>query len=104
MCRTFENLVKNCVEAQPDGGFLRISLHLLQQTEVCRIEIENGGFVLNQEESKLLFEPYFTSKSKGTGLGLVISKKIIEAHKGELEWDADYTKQTVQFVISLPLV
>ncbi len=98
----FENLVKNSVEAQPDGGFIDISIHLADDTTVCLVEIVNGGFLLSQDKSGLLFEPYFTSKSRGTGLGLVISNKIVRAHGGQLDWDADYNKQTVHFVVSLP--
>ena len=98
----FENLVKNSVEAQTHGGFLKISIHSLEQEGQCRVEIVNGGFSLTREESRLLFEPYFTSKSKGTGLGLVISNRIVQAHKGQLEWDADFKKERIRFLISLP--
>lgn len=98
----FENLVKNSVEAQSHGGFLKISIHSLEKKGECRVEIVNGGFSLSREESKLLFEPYFTSKTKGTGLGLVISKRIIKAHNGQLQWDADFKKETVRFLITLP--
>jgi two-component system, NtrC family, sensor histidine kinase HydH len=98
----FENLVKNSVEAQPNGGFLNISIQSLAQEGKCRVKIMNGGFSLSREESRLLFEPYFTSKSKGTGLGLVISNRIVRAHNGQLEWDADFKKETIRFLISLP--
>lgn len=97
----FENLLKNSVEAQPHGGFIKISVKGLEKE--CRVEMSNGGFSLSREDSKLLFEPYFTSKSKGTGLGLVIIKKIVEAHRGELDWQADFEKQHISFLISLPM-
>ncbi len=99
----FENLLKNSVEAQPDGGFLKIFVKPLEQRNMCRVEIANGGFTLSREESKLLFEPYFTSKSKGTGLGLVISNKIVEAHNGDLDWDIDFDGQQICFLITLPM-
>ena len=99
----FENLVKNSVEAQPTGGFLRILLDIPEEEKMCQLEIVNGGFLLNSKESKLLFEPYFTSKSKGTGLGLVISDKIVQAHKGALQWNADYEKETICFTVNLPI-
>lgn len=99
----FENLVKNSVEAQAQGGFLKINIALSKKKGMCQIELTNGGFVLNRKESKLLFEPYFTSKSKGTGLGLVISNKIVLAHGGQLDWEADYTMKSIQFIINLPV-
>jgi signal transduction histidine kinase len=97
----FENLLKNSVEAQADGGFIRIVMKRLEKS--CCVEIENGGFTLSPEESRLLFEPYFTRKSKGTGLGLVISKKIVLAHKGKLEWQGDFSGKRIKFLITLPL-
>jgi two-component system, NtrC family, sensor histidine kinase HydH len=97
----FENLLKNSVEAQLQGGFLKIAIGQFEKQ--CRVEIENGGFSLSREESKLLFEPYFTRKSKGTGLGLVISRKIVQAHRGQLTWYADYDKKRIHFLITLPV-
>jgi len=97
----FENLLKNSVEAQPNGGFIRIVMKRLAKS--CCVEIENGGFTLSPEESRLLFEPYFTRKSKGTGLGLVISKKIVLAHKGKLEWQGDFVGKRIKILIMLPL-
>ena len=97
----FENLLKNSVEAQPQGGFLNIAIG--QSGKQCRVEIENGGFLLSREESKLLFEPYFTRKTKGTGLGLVISRKIVLALNGQLDWYADYEQKRIRFLISLPM-
>ncbi len=99
----FENLVKNSVEAQVNGGFLKIDIALSEKKGMCQIELTNGGFTLNREESKLLFEPYFTSKNKGTGLGLVISRKIVQAHGGQLSWNADYAMNTIRFIITLPV-
>lgn len=99
----FENLIKNSAEAQGSGGFLSVSLKCLDSERLCRVEISNGGFLLTEEESKLLFEPYFTSKSKGTGLGLVISNRIVQAHDGTLEWEPDFKAKTIRFVVSLPL-
>jgi two-component system, NtrC family, sensor histidine kinase HydH len=97
----FENLLKNSVEAQQLGGFLTISVAQVEGN--CHIEISNGGFSLSREESKLLFEPYFTRKSKGTGLGLVISRKIVQAHNGRLDWHGEFEKERIHFLITLPM-
>ncbi|WP_457576795.1 sensor histidine kinase [Desulfomarina sp.] len=96
----FENLLKNSIEAQQHGGY--INIRGLRTGKHCRLELSNGGFCLTRKESSLLFEPYFTSKSKGTGLGLVISKKIIEAHGGKLDWNIDFDRSEICFVVQLP--
>ena len=97
-----ENLVKNSVEAQPDGGFIKIIARAIDGK--CCIEIVNGGFSLDRKESGFLFEPYFTSKSQGTGLGLVISRKIAYAHKGNLEYQIDYNRKEICFNLLIPLL
>lgn len=95
----FENLLKNSVEAQEGGGYILI--RGIRKGEICRFELVNGGFCLTEKESALLFEPYFTSKSTGTGLGLVISKKIIKAHGGKLDWTIDFDRNEICFVFQL---
>jgi two-component system, NtrC family, sensor histidine kinase HydH len=76
-----ENVIKNGIEAQPDVGFLKITLGRL--ADHCQVMIVNGGCTLSADEVQHVFEPYFTRKIKGTGLGLPISRKIAEAHSGQ---------------------
>jgi signal transduction histidine kinase len=97
-----ENLFKNSVEAQLKGGFIHVRLYA-DGMEKAVLEIRNAGFLLTEKESQLLFEPYFTSKSQGTGLGLVISEKIVAAHGGVLQWHADFDKDVICFQVVLPL-
>jgi two-component system, NtrC family, sensor histidine kinase HydH len=85
LTQAFENLIKNAVEAQPDGGFVKITL--LKKKKECLIHFENQCLTLKPGESKMIIEPYFTTKTYGTGLGLAICKKIIEAHSGQLKID-----------------
>jgi len=101
LAQLFENLIKNSIEAQVQTGFLHITSR--PQGKNCVVVIENGGFDLLEEESKLILEPYFTGKSRGTGLGLVISNKIVQAHGGELEYHIDFAKKVIHFTITLPL-
>lgn len=77
-----ENLVKNAIEAQPDGGYLSINVDR-EGTEAV-LSIENGGFRLSAEDPQKILEPYFTTKTRGTGLGLSIAKRIVDAHDGRM--------------------
>jgi signal transduction histidine kinase len=99
LSQAFENLIKNAVEAQPGGGFLKITLS--KKEGKCLIHFENLCKALKPEESKMILEPYFTTKTYGTGLGLAISKKIIEAHSGQLK--TDFKNEIFSVYVSLLL-
>jgi len=77
-----ENLLKNAIEAQPEGGSLHVEVSG-QDQGVC-LRVKNRGFSLKPEEAERILEPYFTTKADGTGLGLTISRKIVEAHGGRM--------------------
>ena len=83
MEQVIENLLRNAIEAQPDGGFLHLEVG--RKDDEIYLKIRNAGFTLPTEETDRIFEPYFTSKAEGTGLGLTISQRIIQAHEGRLE-------------------
>ncbi|WP_100406500.1 MASE3 domain-containing protein [Bacillus solitudinis] len=81
--QVFINLYKNAMEAMPEGGVI-ITRVLLVGSEVS-IAITDEGIGIPEEIIDRLGEPFYTLKEKGTGLGLMVSKKIIEAHQGTLE-------------------
>jgi signal transduction histidine kinase len=81
--QVIENLLINAIEAQPDGGFLHLEVGR-KEMEIY-LKIRNGGANLPAEETDRIFEPYFTTKTEGTGLGLTISQRIVQAHVGRLE-------------------
>ena len=95
-----ENLLRNALEAQPDGGHL--SIRLDKQERFWRLTMANGGYFLTSDQGQKLFEPYFTTKAKGTGLGLSISRKIVEAHQGTIEWRGSTQDNEFTLVILLP--
>ena len=76
------NLCLNALEAMPDGGELTISLQ--PESEALRLEIRDTGMGIRPEALPHIFDPYFTTKGQGTGLGLATVHKIIEAHGGSI--------------------
>jgi two-component system nitrogen regulation sensor histidine kinase NtrY len=109
--QAFTNLVKNAgeaIEARGEGAHARrISVTLHEQGGMAEIRIADTGIGLPEDRAKL-FEPYVTTREKGTGLGLPIVKKIVEEHGGTLELrdappGADGHKGA-EAVIRLPLV
>ncbi len=77
------NLIKNAVEAITESGLLSISAK--QEKSRVFIVIQDNGVGLTDETMKKIFSPYFSTKSEGTGLGLVVVKKLIDEEDGELD-------------------
>jgi len=76
------NLILNAIEAMPDGGTLNIAID--QTDEVLRLEIIDTGRGIEEEEAKKIFEPFYTTKTQGLGLGMPYAKKIIDQHGGTI--------------------
>ena len=76
------NLVLNAIEAMPQGGTLSIAID--QTDETLRIEIADTGPGIGDEEAKKIFEPFYTTKEQGLGLGMPYAKKIIDQHGGTI--------------------
>ena len=77
------NLLNNAIEAMPNGGMIQVSIQSIKDNMI-QIRIEDQGTGMTQERIDKLGEPFFTTKEKGTGLGLTVSKRIIETHHGQL--------------------
>ncbi|MBC8317044.1 MAG: HAMP domain-containing histidine kinase [Desulfobulbaceae bacterium] len=97
--QVFENLVKNAIEAQPDGGFLQAQL--LSENEQVTVVLKNRGVTVSDMDFDKITEPYFTTKTKGCGLGLAISKRIVEAHDGRMVIETDVNNAT--FIVTVQL-
>ena len=91
------NLLKNAVEAQPEGGFVEIGMEGGESG--VEIRISNGGELPSKEELQRLLEPYFTTKNKGTGIGLPFSKRIVNAHGGDLSISIEEGRFCVTIVL-----
>ena len=79
----FLNLLLNAAEAVPHGGRASITAQV-EEDSVC-VRVEDDGSGIPEEVRDRIFEPLFSTKEAGTGLGLTISRRIVEAHRGELE-------------------
>ncbi|MEH6943621.1 PAS domain-containing protein [Bacillus sp. JJ722] len=97
--QVFLNLVKNSIEAMPDGG--QLNLHIEKNDKNIVIVVSDTGVGIPQNQLKKIGEPFYTTKESGTGLGLMISFKIIESHQGKIEIESEQNKGT-SFKIILP--
>lgn len=97
------NLLTNALEANgEDPRGVHVSGALSTDGEQVVLTIENGGPVLTEEQLGLLFEPFYTTKPGGTGLGLPIVKRIVLSHGGTISITSDRARGT-RLTISLPL-
>ena len=93
------NLIKNAQAAMPNGGLLTIATQT-SDNEI-RISLCDTGVGISEENLKKIFDPYFTTKDNGTGLGLTLVFKIIKEHRGEISVDSREGEGT-DFEIILP--
>jgi two-component system, sporulation sensor kinase D len=81
---TIENLVKNAIDAMKGRG--ELSLYLEQEGEFVKINVSDSGNGIHKNRFKTVFEPGFTTKKRGWGLGLSLTKRIVEEyHKGKIK-------------------
>lgn len=94
----FLNIIVNALEAmEPGNGVLKITTERMGRQ--CRVTFDDNGKGMNEEEMSKLFEPFFTSKDKGNGLGLTNTQNVILNHKGKIEVESIEGKGTVFTVI-----
>ena len=93
------NLLKNSINATPVGG--EIALKVRQEDQTVRIVVRDNGQGMEKEERDRMFDPFFTTRKEGTGLGLAVSHQIIEQHNGRFEVESVPDKGTT-ITIFLP--
>ena len=98
--QAFYNIIKNALQAMRSGGILRIRTEA-NPTHVI-ISFIDSGHGIAPEEIGRLFEPYFTTKENGTGLGLMIVQRIVREHGGTIEVESDKDRGTT-FRVKLPI-
>lgn len=102
MKQVFVNIVKNGMEAMPEGGQLEVRVMRSGTTHIV-IEIVDHGKGIPEEVLNRLGEPFYTTKSKGTGLGLMVTSKIVENHKGKISYFSQIGQGT-KVSITLPIL
>ena len=102
MVQVFVNLLLNAVEAIQDKGEITIRSRWDQADQCARVEISDTGCGIDSGNVNKIFEPFFSTKTKGTGLGLAVSYGIIQNHQGDIQVSSTPGKGT-RFVISIPL-
>ncbi|MFF2888960.1 PAS domain S-box protein [Paenibacillus sp. NPDC057967] len=103
--QVFVNVIKNAVESMPNGGKVEITARTVEthKGQSIHIQVKDEGQGIPQELIRRLGEPFVTTKEKGTGLGLMVSTRIIEAHHGTLHIQSAPNKGTT-VDISLPVL
>lgn len=99
------NLVVNAVQAMPKGGTIevRASMAKGEGGPTLVIEVRDEGIGLTPRAAEKMFQPFFTTKATGTGLGLAVVKRIVDAHQGEVSAAPNADKGTT-FTIRLPSI
>jgi signal transduction histidine kinase len=96
------NIGINAVQAMPDGGQLTITTQLVNSGWIAMV-FTDTGVGIPKENLHQLYEPLFTTKAKGIGLGLAIIKLMVEAHGGSIEVQSEVGKGTT-FTVKLPSI
>jgi len=100
LTQVFLNLTLNALNAMEQGGILSVALSH-PESQMIRVEISDTGTGIQKEELNRIFDPYFTTRSSGTGLGLPIAQRIVEAHGGKIRVTSEPGEGTV-FSVFLP--
>jgi len=99
--QVFLNIILNALDAMPDGGELTVTTGWNGDRQAVRISFTDTGEGIPAEDIPRIFEPFFTRKLKGTGLGLTISYGIVERHGGRIEVESRVGEGST-FTVILP--
>ncbi len=100
MQNVFLCIFKNAIEAMSPGGHLRVEVMLTRARKPeLQIVIANDGVPIPAELVDKVFEPYFTTKRSGTGLGLATVKKVVEEHQGQIRLESEPDKGTTLTIL-----
>jgi PAS domain S-box-containing protein len=98
--QVFGNIILNAVQAMPDGGQLIVESQV-PSPEWVAISFTDTGVGIPEDNLSKLFEPLFTTKAKGIGLGMAVTKTLVEGHGGTIEVESEVGKGST-FTVKLP--
>lgn len=96
----FINIIKNAIEASAPGG--KVTINLQSVDDHVTILVKDNGCGMSEERLNKIGEPFYSSKEKGTGLGLTVSFKIVQSHNGSIHFNSQKGEGT-EAVIKLPV-
>jgi nitrogen fixation/metabolism regulation signal transduction histidine kinase len=99
--RVMTNLIKNSIQAIPYDRESNIQVKITESSKKIKIVVSDNGLGVSKKNREKIFEPKFTTKSDGMGLGLGIVRSIINSHRGKISYKSKNNKGT-DFTISLP--
>jgi two-component system sporulation sensor kinase A len=99
--QVFINFIKNAIEAMPNGGTVIIDIQ--KYANVVQLEFVDEGIGIPKERLAKIGEPFYSTKEKGTGLGMMICQRIIRNHRGKMEISSEVNKGTT-IQLTLPIV
>jgi two-component system NtrC family sensor kinase len=100
--QVFTNLILNGLQAMPEGGRLTVAAVVIEDGRLVRVTVSDNGSGISPEHIEKLFTPFFTTKSRGTGLGLAVSYGIVSDHGGEIRVESR-EGEGAAFTVLLPL-
>jgi signal transduction histidine kinase len=103
LIRIITNLVKNAIQAIPDSHenpTIKVRVSTIENKAI--ISVQDNGIGIQETNKDRIFEPKFTTKSSGMGLGLGIIKNVVESYQGHIYFISEPEKGT-EFIVSLPL-
>lgn len=96
------NVVRNGAQAMPDGGTLEVATHRSADGRWAQIEVHDNGIGMSDNALKHVFDPFFSTKLKGSGLGLAVTRRIMQDHGGDIDVFSEPDHGT-KFVLSFPM-
>lgn len=100
--QAFLNIVINSIQAMKESANARIRIRLAAEGDQAVVSISDTGSGMSEETKRRLFEPFHTTKVKGTGLGLAVTHKILEMHSAQITVNSEINAGT-EFIIKFPL-